>query len=247
MLSLVVPLYNEQNRFDLIAWSALILEVDDCRWFFVDDGSTDLTASLLSQLHFDNVHIEALKKNVGKGEAVRIGLLKACSFSENPEAELVGYLDCDGAFDFSEIPAIIHMAKSKLSDDGCSIVIASRVKLSGRKVERNPIRHYLGRIIATFVCSGWSNAPYDTQSGFKVLRLGNNYSSILEKPFVTRWFFDIELMIRMEKLNYFFPWELTVNCWRDVKGSKLKASHFVEVFFEIFRIRKIVNFIKISD
>jgi glycosyltransferase involved in cell wall biosynthesis len=234
MLSLVIPLYNEQNRFDLEAWSALIQEVDDCRWFFVDDGSTDSTASILTQLQFDNVQIETLKINVGKGEAVRNGLLRACTFGDNLEGELVGYLDCDGAFDFSEIPEIINSAKSKLLDGRYSLVIASRVKLGGRKLERNPVRHYLGRIIATYVCLGWPNAPYDTQSGFKVLRLGNNYSSILEKPFVTRWFFDIELMIRMEKLNYFFPWELTVNCWRDVKGSKLKASHFVNVFLRCF-------------
>lgn len=241
MLTLVVPLFNEQDRFDLKAWSLLIEAVDNCQWYFVNDGSTDSTAKLLSQLNYSNVRAFNLPKNVGKGEAVRYGMVQAVLSNTDQDVELVGYLDCDGAFDFLEIPGLIEVAKNKLCEEAFTLVIASRVRLSGRNIRRSSIRHYLGRIIATYVCLGWSNAPYDTQSGFKIFRIQREYSDILRRPFRTRWFFDLELMMRMEKLSFFAPWEMTVSTWRDVKGSKLSLSHSFGVFSEILLIRRVVK------
>lgn len=247
MLALVVPLYNEENRFDIDSWSLLIEAVDNCRWYFVNDGSTDSTAMLLSRLNYSNVRVFNLPKNVGKGEAVRYGMVQAVTSDLDKEVELVGYLDCDGAFDFLEIPGIIGMAKTKLCEESFTLVIASRVKLSGRNVQRNSTRHYLGRIIATFICMGWLNAPYDTQSGFKIFRITTKNSCILRQPFRTRWFFDIELMMRMEELSLLAPWELTVSTWRDVKGSKLRLSQFFGVLIEILWIRRVVKSVNKSN
>jgi glycosyltransferase involved in cell wall biosynthesis len=241
MLSIVVPVYNEEHRFDIDSWSQLIQSVEDCNWFFVNDGSTDSTSTVLQKLAFENVQVLTLLTNQGKGEAVRQGICCALASRSEMNSALVGYLDCDGAFDFQEIPGMVHRIRSKLFDAGYSVVIASRVKLSGRNIQRNSFRHLIGRVLASYICRGWQSAPYDTQSGFKVFRIEKNYTHIFSQTFITSWFFDIELMIRMEKLNLFQPWEMAVRNWRDVKGSKVNYSQFFQVFVEVIKIRSFVK------
>lgn len=241
MLSIVVPVYNEEHRFDIHSWSQLIQSVEDCNWLFVNDGSTDSTSTVLQKLTFENVHVFTLLTNQGKSEAVRKGICCALASQSEMGAALVGYLDCDGAFDFQEIPGLLRLIRSKLFDERYSVVIASRVKLSGRNIQRNLFRHLIGRVLTSYICLGWQGAPYDTQSGFKVFKIEKNRTHIFNQPFITSWFFDIELMIRMEKLKLFQPWEMVVGSWHDVKGSKLNYSQFFKVFVEVIKIRRVVK------
>jgi len=77
-LSVIVPVYNEQNTIDeiirrieavtLLGWSKEII--------VVDDGSTDRTKVLLKSWE-KKVHVIYKKKNEGKGSAVTLGLREA--------------------------------------------------------------------------------------------------------------------------------------------------------------------------
>ena len=74
----VIPCFDEAERLDADAFAALATHVD--RLIFVDDGSTDGTAAVLRGLvdsHPHRVELVSLPHNVGKAEAVRIGLLTA--------------------------------------------------------------------------------------------------------------------------------------------------------------------------
>ena len=105
-------------------------------------------------------------------------------------------------------------------------IIGSRVKLAGRKIQRSNLRHYLGRAIATFICRGWALAPYDTQSGFKIFTFDSYFIEAMSRSFVTSWFFDIEIILRLEKMNSLGIWEIPLTEWSEIEGSNIKPINF---------------------
>jgi dolichyl-phosphate beta-glucosyltransferase len=241
-LAIIVPCFNEEERFNLSIWNNLINEVQDCLWIFVDDGSLDSTLALLNALKKDEVHILKLKSNLGKGEAVRAGFNYLCSLEESSKCDRIGFLDSDCAFSISDVIAMEHESRLKLVQASkYRTLIGSRVKLAGRNIQRNLLRHYLGRIITTYICFGWRFAPYDTQSGFKIFRLDSEFMGLMSAPFTTRWFFDIEILIRLQTLKSNEIWELPLDNWKDIKGSKITFKSFFSILMQIIAIKKIVR------
>jgi hypothetical protein len=122
-------------------------------------------------------------------------------------------------------------------------MLSSRVALAGREIRRNPSRHYLGRVVATFLTRSWIDAPYDTQSGFKIFSNTESLRSALENDFKTSWFVDIEILTRIGNSNggLLNIWEEPLTFWRDVAGSKLKLSKIPKLLIEIFIARKEVS------
>ena len=90
--TIVVPCYNESSRLD----AAKVEELAQyCRVLLVDDGSTDTTGELITDIASRSNSIEALllHPNRGKAEAVRLGLLHAL----DGNAHFVGFTDADFA------------------------------------------------------------------------------------------------------------------------------------------------------
>ena len=88
---IVVPCYNEARRLDGAAFEAFLQTTSDVGLCFVDDGSTDDTFTVLTELArgYDAVDVHRLERNAGKAEAVRQGILRALE----REPEFVGYWD----------------------------------------------------------------------------------------------------------------------------------------------------------
>ena len=119
-----------------------------------------------------------------------------------------------------------------------------RVKLLGRSIKRNPRRHYLGRIAATITSITLKLAVYDTQCGAKLFRNDSAMKLLFEEPLDSSWVFDVELIARLiqnrrlgdlsgaEGVTY----ELPLNQWHDVAGSKVGAGAFLRALLEMFRI-----------
>jgi hypothetical protein len=125
------------------------------------------------------------------------------------------------------------------------MIIGSRVKLLGRKIERRRSRHYLGRVFATAVSASLGLDVYDTQCGAKLFRASPSIKALFQQPFHSRWIFDVEILARLiqarrgrelpqaEDVIYEFP----LREWRDIAGSKLEYSDFVRAAWELLRIR----------
>lgn len=229
--ALVVPVYNESSRWNYNYWRQI--QSAGFSLFFVNDGSSDNTSQILAAV--EGSIILNLPKNLGKAEAVRIGMLHAA----NSEAgfHCIGFLDADGAFDISEVISIADRA-SHFFDLGFMAVWTSRVKLSGRQIERAAVRHVIGRIISSLLTSAYRPFPYDSQCGFKLYKCDQNLIDSLAFESKTRWFFELEHFV-----NYFFStnqilnvWEEPLHSWSEIPGSKIYSLGSFRILRELMVI-----------
>ena len=248
-LTLIVPFFNESERWLEDYWNDAT-SLKDVQWIFVNDGSTDDTKTLIDE--FCNRHPNAyaihLPQNSGKAEAVRVGMLFAF---ENPSSDLqgIGFVDCDGAFTVNEIERVSQIFKLKMHEhDGFDALWTARIALAGRSVSRSNFRHYVGRVIATIISSNLRDLPYDTQSGFKIFVASQNLKQHLSSPFKTRWFFDVELLLRWNLWNSksMKIWEEPLLAWNDVAGSKVKLRQTIGIIKELLTINQLKKFISRS-
>jgi dolichyl-phosphate beta-glucosyltransferase len=238
---IVVPCYNEAVRIDGNTFLRYLTAHRRQSIVFVNDGSSDNTLTILQNLREQMpLQIEVLdkKNNEGKAEAVRDGMLHALN---NAAVAYVGYWDADLA---TPLNAVNEMLEVFAARPEIEIVFGSRVRLLGRNIERQAVRHYLGRIFATFASVVLRLPIYDTQCGAKLFRVTPALAQVLAEPFHSRWIFDVELIARFlsahaaegrktEGLIY----ELPLNCWVDVPGSKVRPQDFLRAVRELWFIR----------
>jgi glycosyltransferase involved in cell wall biosynthesis len=241
-IGIIVPCYNEEFRFPVEYWKEIVRTENDIKWLFVDDGSSDRTFEILQEV-CSGTSSRAIKqlKNGGKGKAIQQGLLEMLEF--DPGLQVLGYLDSDGAFSVEDVFRLAKISiegSRNLSTSTMDAVISSRVSLSGREINRKSSRHYLGRLIATYLTRKWSDAPYDTQSGYKLFVNSMSFREAIKSDFSTKWFVDIELITRIGINNKGFLniWEEPLLSWTDVGGSNLKLRQFYSIFFEIIFARR---------
>ena len=253
MVTIVVPVYNEEKRWDNDYWNNLI-HASRIRFIFVNDGSTDKSEIILNSLICDSRHeVITLSKNMGKSEAIRVGMLTAIQdlSKQHESVNLIGYLDSDPAFAVSDILKICEETKERLqiSKVGSNFesVWASRVALSGRTIVRKKSRHYIGRIIHSLLGLFIHELPYDSQCGFKIFAKSERLELTLEKPFRTRWFVDLEILLRWRNIGIkgrhiesnLKIWEEPLDFWIDVQGSALSLKNFWMVIKEMIYLIKL--------
>ena len=235
---LVVPCFNEELRLNVSAWRSTLLEFPNITWLFVNDGSNDMTWNLLNELNgVHNLLLLNLEKNAGKAESIRLGILSEINSNSY---EIVGFVDSDRAFSNSDISEMLFFLKCH---EEFNAVISARVGLLGRNIERSNSRHYIGRILATYIGLGSRNFPYDSQSGFKLFRNEPELVASLQSMFLTRWYFDVELILRLtkEKSRQYRIWEYPIREWRDVAGSKINFRQSLRILREILIVRQLVQ------
>lgn len=232
---LVVPCYNEELRLDSAAYKAFVEANPELGFLFVNDGSRDGTSALLHRLAAEAPRCTALDlaQNSGKAEAVRQGMLRGLDTG----AEHVGFWDADLA---TPLSAALEMKELLEKNDGLQIVIGSRVRLLGRRIERNPVRHYLGRVFATAVSLLLRLPVYDTQCGAKVFRATPRLREMVEKPFLSRWIFDVELLARFLLAGGTADdiYEHPLSRWMDVAGSKVRGRDFVSAARDLWVLNR---------
>lgn len=241
---IVVPCYNEAARLNADAFAAFAEAHPEIGFLLVDDGSTDATAEVLRALCArvpERLAMLSLAQNSGKAEAVRQGFLAA--MARDPAPSTIGFFDADLATPLEALPQFIETLAQR---PGIEMVFGSRVNLLGRHVRRKLVRHWIGRIFATFASQMLGVPIYDTQCGAKLFRNGASLASLFSQPFVTRWIFDVEILARLvrERRGTDRPQpedvivELPLLRWVDVKGSKLRPRDFITVNLDLIRIHR---------
>lgn len=241
---IVVPCYNEALRLDVEQFSQFCATYPAIRFLFVDDGSTDDTATRLGALadrHREAVSLLSLPQNSGKAEAVRRGMSRAATW---PDVAYLGYWDADLAtplrtiWDFQEI----------LAETGAFLAMGARVQRLGSKIARQPLRHYVGRVWATAAALTLGLAVYDTQCGAKLFRNDPLVPALFAEPFHVNWSFDVELLARLLSHQSRGALdvereviEVPIDEWRDVEGSKVTPLDFFRGLHELYRIHRLIR------
>jgi dolichyl-phosphate beta-glucosyltransferase len=227
---IVVPCYNEARRLPRDQYLDFLEAHDGFTLLFVNDGSRDETLDVLRGLQAERparVEVLDLERNGGKAEAVRRGVVHV-----GHDAPLIGFLDADLS---TPLEALIDFREVFVSRPEVELVLGARVRLLGRNIERRQLRHLLGRAFATAASATLSLPVYDTQCGAKMWRPTAVLQDVFATPFSSRWVFDVELLARYAQA---FGWdtgalsarivELPLTQWREVSGSRLKPTDFLQ-------------------
>lgn len=235
-VALIIPCYNEEKRLRTDDFFAFVRRTNNVDLCFVDDGSNDGTSILLKQLSDalpGRVSTYFLSKNAGKAEAVRRGIIE--TLTNHPANEFIGYWDADlstplhAVFDFLDI-------FNKYSE--VNWVSGARVRRRGANIQRTMTRHFLGRCLATLVTLTYGVHFYDTQCGAKIFKK-KVVKELFSDPFISRWLFDIELILRFEMAHSEHRnscYELPLSEWIHVGASKVSFSTYTRAMVDFIRI-----------
>jgi len=239
---IVVPCYDEAEHFCGERFAAFLAEQPTARLLFVDDGSRDATLRIFNDFafaHKDRVFVRDKSPNEGKAEAVQRGVLAAAAHGP----DFVGYWDADLVMRLDEHPRFIEVFEQH---PDLLMVKGSRVQLLGRHIDRNSLRHYLGRVAATFVSLALRLPVYDTQAGAKLPCWTPAVVGFFHEPFATGWVFDVELIARIQRLQCDpeaklppvdeLIDEIPRSCWSDVTGLKIRPLDLLRSFVDIWKI-----------
>ena len=190
-LSVVIPAYNEAARLGKTLTAVvnyLRQSWPDAELIVVDDGSNDQTATLAREVFDQNARnlrtsVISYKSNLGKGRAVRLGLLAARS-------DVVLFSDADLSTPITEAPKLVD----PISNGEFDVTFGSRAldrKLIG---VHQPWRREQGGRVFNLVVRLATGLPFwDTQCGFKAFRM-SVCRPLVEAATVDRFGFDVELL-----------------------------------------------------
>lgn len=232
---LVVPCYNEAQRLQVKDF----ISTDEKVFLFVNDGSSDKTYDLLKTMEGPSHHILNLKKNSGKAEAVRLGMLAA--LDRFPDVTWIGFWDADLATPLNQVEFMLSFLK--INESHYRAVFGSRVMRLGALIHRSFLRHVIGRLFVTYSSFVLGSHAYDSQCGAKLFR-ADIVKDLFSKPFISKWFFDMEIIQRLSERNLSVL-ECPIQNWQDVSGSKIHPiTDGFKAFFEVIKIRKMYGKIK---
>jgi dolichyl-phosphate beta-glucosyltransferase len=232
-LSVVIPAYNEAVRLgntlraivDYLRQNSPQAEV-----IVVDDGSLDQTAELARQVFADagtlRTSVISYKSNLGKGRAVRLGLLAA-------RGQIALFSDADLSTPITEAPKLIEPIASGNYD----LTFGSRALERELIGVHQPWRREQGGRIFNLVVRLATGLPFwDTQCGFKAFRM-SVCRPLVEAATVDRFGFDVELLYLAFRAGLRLK-EVPVR-WSHNEGSKVSVvSDSFKMLSEVGLIRQ---------
>lgn len=231
---LAIPCYRESRRLPefLADLCTAFSSADEVAIQVVDDGSGAEEARAL------NAAVEALRgtcrhllpmlalpQNLGKGGAVHAAWRAA-----GRAADWLAFVDADGSCSAAETRRLLQLARHQpgslasfgifpAADARPAALIASRVKMLGRHVDRQLKRHLIGRVYATLVSQLLHIPVYDSQCGLKVIpRVA--FDAVEPGLQVQGFAFDIELIAAL--LDHGSPVVEVPIDWHEVPGGKVR-------------------------
>jgi dolichyl-phosphate beta-glucosyltransferase len=227
-LTLVVPLYNEENcledHFSKLN-EYLSSAVEDFEILLVNDGSSDRTAEIMDRIAAENSRTRSLHvaHNRGKGHAVRKGIL-------NSRGRFVVFTDADLAVPVSFIGTCLSVLRL-----GSPVVIGSRHLPNSRfKVREGFTRQFLGEIFRRSTRLALFLNVSDITCGLKGFER-KAALDIFARSRIERWGYDAEILFLAQRLGYAIK-EIPVH-WSHGLNSKVRiASDSVRTVSEILEI-----------
>ena len=157
LLSVVVPMYNEQRTVgDIIARLKTVLDATGFKYeiIVVDDCSSDQSVEVALA---EGARVVALREHRGKGYALRAGFLKA-------KGNLIATIDSDG----SHLPEELPLLLLPVAQDKVDLVIGCRFNGAPTTATRR-VNQAGNRLFNSLIRALIRNSICDSQSGYRVV------------------------------------------------------------------------------
>ena len=227
-LSVVIPTYNAEKIIEPTLKSVrdyLSKQSYDYEILVVNDGSTDKTAEVLSNLKSQIPNLKLLdnKENHGKGWVVKQGMTEA-------KGDWRLFMDDDNS------TTIDHLDKFwPFTAEGYEVVVAS-IAVKGSQVAKVEkfYKRLFGKLGNLWIQFWVLPGIWDTQRGFKLFSAKAS-QAIFPKLTINRWGFDVETLALARKFGFKIK-EAPIN-WRNEGQSRVKPSAYFQVLLEVLKIR----------
>jgi len=212
--TLVIPMFREAPRIArtirVLAGSAL--DAPETEFILVDDGSDDDTVAV-AEAALAAVPLAAsivrLERNLGKGGAVRAGVLAA-------RGRAIAFSDADLSVGVADIVRCFAPIESGRADVACS---SRAIEGSVIPVRQPRMRELSGRLFNLALRALGLTRMHDTQCGLKVFSR-DAALGLFRDLSITGFAFDVELLLRADLLGLRVE-EVPVE-WRHVEESRVR-------------------------
>jgi glycosyltransferase involved in cell wall biosynthesis len=240
-IALVVPMFNEELRINEGVFESLFNNLNNVKFIFVDDGSTDKTLMILNDLNkrFVESEIDVLanEANLGKAESIRKGFLKALQY----ECKYIGFTDGDFATPPEEIARLIGI----LNEEKPQALFGVRRKEDGNEVITNRFREFQGTIFNFLAKTLIGTNLKDPQCGTKFFLNTSALQYAISSAFMNSWLFDLEIYLRMKKrMPSLIVEEIVLNSWQHQPSSKVKILDPFRMLLTLVSLRRVYGAIK---
>jgi dolichyl-phosphate beta-glucosyltransferase len=226
-LSIIIPLFNEEKRLNksLIKINKFIKN-KNIEIILINDGSFDKSEKIIKKFinNKKKFSVINLKKNIGKGGALKTGVMKA-------KSKWILTMDLDLSVPISQI---LTWHKKKYVTDKFLIYFGSRNH--DESIIRSKIyRRIFGKILSFFINFILNIKIQDTQCGFKLYK--SNIGKLLFSK-ITRNGYEHDIEITMIARNKkILIKELPVT-WIHKEGSKVNILiDSIKVFLSIIMLK----------
>ena len=235
-VGVVIPCYNEEERLLSKEFTEFIEKNSGYHLCFVNDGSKDKTIDVLNKLREgreDFITVYDCKKNGGKAEAVRQGMLH---MAKHEDLDYIGFLDADLSTDLTDFDDLVKT----IENSNYKIVSGSRISRMGADITKESARKIISLTINFIIRKILSMDFKDTQCGAKIFHKDVIDISFKEK-FVTQWIFDVEIFKRIA-LTYGLKEAKEILCeqplkrWIHADGSKLSMKDSFKIIGQLGQI-----------
>lgn len=234
-LSLIIPAYNEEKKIGgdiLEAFKYFKRNKISGEVIVSTDGVTDNTNNIVRamQKKFPGLKLIAEKKKIGKGAAIKKGVMKA-------SGKFIMFSDAGLCVPFRFINEGI-----KKIEQGYDLALGNRADKSTVIKKRQPLYRLIGSKIFGLLVKYILGVPHyikDTQCGFKIYK--NGIANKLFKDLSTNgMMFDLELILKAKKYGFkiaTFPVEWSNDI--DTKFNPISGS--LQIIKEIYNIKFFQN------
>jgi len=226
-LTVLIPAYNEASRLpQTLRWLRNYLDHwgIDYRVVVIDDGSTDDTATQ-SDAFGRRFSTLRLGKNLGKGAAVRAGMLRATG-------RIIAFTDADLPYDL----LALRQGVMQIQYGGEEIVVGARDHDASRQfAERRPERTLATWLFRGLVRTLISRTIVDTQCGLKIFR-HSAARQIFSRSRVDSFAFDAEAIFLAQKLGFRCV-RIPVTLVNEMASSLSLRRHALPMIVDLIRIR----------
>lgn len=222
LLSLVVPAYKQEKTIlkDILKLDKTLSGLPfDHEIIVVVDGSPDKTYDVLNRKapSIKGLRVFSYDKNIGKGYAVKYGMLKATG-------DVIGFIDAGMDLDPSEISVALDLMDWNNAD----IIIGSKLHPES-KVNYPFWRKILSWGYRTLTHFLFGFKVKDTQVGMKFFRK-KVARDVFSKIIIKRYAFDVEVLTVAYALGYKKIFEAPVKLNFN-RAAGIKTSNFWKIIF----------------